>query len=305
MPENDQSNSDSDKAKKPNSDPFQTTDSLIKGLPVGLRWIFIGAFMAFLTLLLVSVFHPSMTERVKFFTVNALSLFVLAAIAVQALIYRKQSNTMERQWKAMTDQLEAINRQEEHMATQAEAVKTQAETMRGQLDVMRGQLTAQEAHSALLEESIETAELSSIYANRAYITARIEGVSEFQFHLRIENTGKTPANNVRIAFNYRMNDKPPYDVKDGNMVVSDAGFPQNQRLGLIAPGRDQPILTPKRGQLDGSEGPKWMRGEIKYYCWGRISYEDIFSKKRHTDFAFFQARGYPNGYPCEHGNSAI
>src|SRR6266478_816698 len=122
MPENDKSNGDSDKAKKPNSDPLQTTDSLIKGLPVGLQWIFIRAFIAFLTLLLVSIFHPSMTERVKFFTVNALSLFVLAAIAVQALIYRKQSDTMERQWKAMTDQLEAINKQEGHMATQAEAV---------------------------------------------------------------------------------------------------------------------------------------------------------------------------------------
>jgi hypothetical protein len=304
------------------------------GLPNTLRFLFIIAGLMLFALLLVSYFHPNMVERVKFFTVNALSLLVLVAIVAQAVIYRRQWSVMERQedtmheqleaakiqnatteWQAgiseiqaglidkqvkvMQGQLEAINRQETHLSAQAEASKTQAEAMQKQLEAILVQ-------SELAEKGIAHAEQSSIYANRAYVTARIEKIEEgFRFYLLIENKGNTPANDVMVAFSCRLHERPPFDVKEGKMVVYDSGFANYQRLGLIAPDGSHSVVTLKQPQIESDAWNRWKLGQLSYYVWGRIHYEDIFHHKRHTDFAFFQAHAHPNGYPCEHGNSAI
>jgi hypothetical protein len=62
-----------------------------------LRWILVAGAILFVALLFGSVFIPNLTERVKFFTANALSLSVLVAIIVQVYIYRRQWQMMERQ----------------------------------------------------------------------------------------------------------------------------------------------------------------------------------------------------------------
>lgn len=64
----------------------------------GLWWILILGGLLLAALLFASILLPNLSERVKFFTVNAMSLSVLVAIVVQAYIYR-------RQWKVMTDSL--------------------------------------------------------------------------------------------------------------------------------------------------------------------------------------------------------
>src|SRR5438270_10195275 len=87
-------------------------------LPKSLRWVYIIGAVLLLALLLVSYLHPSMAERVKFFTVNALSLLVLVAIVVQAIIYRRQWTVMEDQRSAMKGQLDAIERQAAIMSGQ-------------------------------------------------------------------------------------------------------------------------------------------------------------------------------------------
>lgn len=45
-------------------------------------------------LILVSIFHPNMDERIKFLTANLLNLFILAVVSVQALIYWQQKRIM-------------------------------------------------------------------------------------------------------------------------------------------------------------------------------------------------------------------
>lgn len=91
MPQNEQTSSDPNKADKNDERASHT----------GLGWIVLAGGILLLVLLFVSVYLPNLTERVKFFTVNALSLFVLVAIVVQAYIYR-------RQWDAMTEQAEIM-----------------------------------------------------------------------------------------------------------------------------------------------------------------------------------------------------
>jgi hypothetical protein len=94
MPKNDQTNSDPNKAKE-NQKSASRVNSLPQISPVGLWWIFAAGLILLGVLFVVSVFLPNMSERVKFFTVNALSLLVLLAIAVQAYIYRGQWEVMQ------------------------------------------------------------------------------------------------------------------------------------------------------------------------------------------------------------------
>ncbi len=77
------------------------------GLPVSLLKIVALGGILFAALLVVSVFAPNMSERIKFFTVNALSLLVLLAIVVQSFIYHRQRDVMERQLKATEEAAEA------------------------------------------------------------------------------------------------------------------------------------------------------------------------------------------------------
>jgi hypothetical protein len=77
------------------------------GLPVSLTKVLFFGGILLAALLMVSVFAPNMSERIKFFTVNALSLLVLLAIAIQAFIYHQQREVMERQLKATEQAAEA------------------------------------------------------------------------------------------------------------------------------------------------------------------------------------------------------
>jgi hypothetical protein len=233
----------------------------------GLWWIAIGGIICFLALLFGGIYHPNLTERVKFVTVNALSLLVLVVVAVQVLFNRRQWDVMKRQWE---------------------------ETQRG----------------------IKSAEESSISAQRAYVVAKIEDIgqrdSTLQFRLRIENGGNTPANNVCVFFASELRESPPWDMASKQFlempekqISFDTSLSHAERLGVIAPnGSYQIVSTPETSFKSPAEYQRFGYGELNFFCWGRIVYEDIFSQKRHTDFCFFQSQKKPFGYPCEHGNKA-
>ncbi len=93
---------------------------------------------------------------------------------------------------------------------------------------------------------------------------------------------------------------------DNGIVLFDAGLTESEKLGLIAPVSSYHVIeTPKSGPLTGDEAKEWKLGKLKYYCWGRITYDTIFEEGRHTDFCFYQSFEKPIGYPCKHGNEAI
>lgn len=94
MPQDDQASSDPNRADK-NEEGVSHA---------GLWRILLAGAILLVALLFLSVFLPNMSERIKFFTVNALSLLVLVAIAVQAYIYR-------RQWAVMKEQMEQAKQQ--------------------------------------------------------------------------------------------------------------------------------------------------------------------------------------------------
>jgi hypothetical protein len=110
MPETHHANGSSQQSEQGNRKPLNSASSQDHVLPVGLRRIVMFTGIALLILLVVSIFMPNLTERVKFFTANTLNLFLLLAVAVQAYIYRRQWEVMERQGKEIERQSEQAKR---------------------------------------------------------------------------------------------------------------------------------------------------------------------------------------------------
>lgn len=106
MPEGDQSNANSQQPEHANRKPLIPADTEEYFLPAGLRHIVMATAFGWLVLVMVSIFLPNLTERVKFFTANTLNLFLLFAVAVQGYIYRRQWEVMERQGSEIERQSE-------------------------------------------------------------------------------------------------------------------------------------------------------------------------------------------------------
>ena len=355
MPEVNQPNSKANKTGQANRNPFSAAYTSYKLLPIGLHRIIRSAGILLLILVLVSIFLPNMKERVKFFTESVLSLFVLLVVAMQAYIYQRQREAMDKQSSAIEGQLRLMRSQTNSLAVQAEASLEQRDLMEGAsvraaetAEIMRGQLLAAQSQLAAMQnqeraqfdaleetrkivgqnertiettqKSIEVAEKTSIYANRAYVVAKIRDIGErdetLQFRLRIENSGNTPANDVVVVYSYGLRDKSPHSKPPGSdLVVYDIGYMETERLGVIAPnGSYQVISTPEVSfnrkwspdkKWSEDEAERFNSGELSFYCWGRIVYEDIFNERRQSEFCFVQSIAHPNGYPCQYGNYAM
>jgi len=94
-----ESNQTSNNANQPNGGQNN-------GRPYGsMYWVYIIGTWAFISLLLISIFAPHMTERLKFFVTTLWVLVTAFAVIAQAIIYRKQWQIMQQQWEAMNEGL--------------------------------------------------------------------------------------------------------------------------------------------------------------------------------------------------------
>jgi hypothetical protein len=329
MPEEEKTDGHHDTA----TDQKDATDPT-KGL---LRWSLIVGAIGLLVLIVVSVYHPHLTERVKFLVGSSLSLFVLLAVIVQAVIYRGQWKAMQEQRTVMGDQLktmrDSLTQNQQAMekswlfaSAQGIATCEQLIAMREQTWAMRGQLAAIQKQAAIMsdgltetrnvvaqnervievaEENTRVFEQKTIDTNRAYVTASIETIEEgFQFHLGIDNSGNTPANDVRVFYGFGFREKPPFEKTEDGRLTVDGNYARDEGLGVIAPKSSLTLRTPKCGQMSGPDFQRWKLSQIRFYCWGMISYRDFFYQKRLSWFCFYQGQTAPKGAPYEHGNQA-
>lgn len=179
-----------------------------------------------------------------------------------------------------------------------------------QAKALDAQVAAAQRQTELVDESTKAAERSAIYAQRAYVTAKIRGIGErdetLQFWLRIENSGQTPANNVVVVYGCGLRERPPCEKDASGQLVCDNPEPYVKRFGVVAPNKSYHVLkTPETAFQLPDEYNRFVNGELSYYCWGRIVYEDIFNQMRTTWFCFFQSIAEVKGFPCEYGNEAI
>jgi hypothetical protein len=254
MPQDDHANNDSSEANKKNNSASHA----------GLRWILITGIVLLLALLSLSIFHPNLSERVKFFTVNALSLLVLAAIAVQAYIYR-------RQWEAMQDSLAETRKMVEQNERAVEAA----------------------------ERSLEIAQENTVYAQRAYVSISKGSVWVTEegglFKMEIKNFGNTPANDVQIFSVAEVKEEPP---------VLDMSSAKWTQVGLLAPQWYIERFVPTASEITTEQRRLIANGSLKLFCSGVIQYQDFFGQTRHTKFCFYQRFGSIRFGPCATGNEA-
>ena len=180
-----------------------------------------------------------------------------------------------------------------------------------QAKAMDAQVQQSERAVKAAENNVETVEKTAIYANRAYVVAKIRDVGNAKeflgFRLRIENSGNTPANKVIVSYDFGLRETPPCRRVEGtDLVEYDPSYSQVERLGVVAPKASYHVIsTPGFTILLPDQLKKWNLENLRFYCWGRIYYETIFDEKRHTDFCFYQSANRPDGYPCEYGNEAF
>lgn len=274
MPETSQADSEHNK-ETDNQKGSQEGDSLPQVSPVvspmGLRKIVILGGVFLVALLVVSVFLPHLSERVKFFTVNALSLLVLLAIVVQAYIYR-------RQWEAMQGQLSAMRTTGSAVEWQAGIMEIQTGLLDKQVEAMQGQLKVVERQTALMES--QTCSYVGIHS----VDLRRDTKTVI---LKIENTGNVPADGLKVSYQIILIeqtwDTPTHDYKS-DVIEEDFGniklFRGNLQIHITIELRDF-WLTEKASQNFSLVN----QGGVKLHIEGRIDYRDGFGSQN-TEFAF-------------------
>lgn len=278
MPENDQANSDSNKAESKDKNASHS-DSPLKFRPIGKRAALIGGIMLG-ALALVSIFAPNMTERIKFFTVNALSVLVLLAIAVQAYIYRKQWEAMDTQAGTMQEQLAAMKAQEGAMKGQLTAMQESLAETRNMVRQNERAVAASEAQAAASQAMVEAAAESFYVSEQPYIALeKIRFVTPMSagrplnIELIYRNCGRTPAFNFVGFSQITVSDQPAsealktYPVKEvaRDAIGHDLAPNLPQRMTLVS---DADFLNQKRFDAI-TDGP------------GRLY---IFLRARYRDF---------------------
>ncbi|HYR75589.1 MAG TPA: hypothetical protein VEM96_07075 [Pyrinomonadaceae bacterium] len=252
MPENEKTNNDPGKADKKDD---RTSHA-------GLWWICIAGGVLLATLLFLSIFLPSLTERVKFFTLNALSLLVLTVIAVQAYIYRRQWEVIERQESVMRESLVETR----NLVVQNErAVKAAEDNAK----------TAQEALSA---------------GERAYLV--IEDMQLTPTHvgdnwavtITLFNGGRTPSWGLECAGQAVIASEMPDDIPrlerfDKREVIIPAGT--RKQIEVVF---EKPVTDEDRKAINGGTITFFALGEIRYrdfqrQLW-RLPYDASFDHQR-------------------------
>ena len=188
--------------------------------PSYLRWVFIFGGIGIAGLLAASVWWPNLTERTKFFTGNLLNLIIALAVIAQVLIYRKQRDVMERQWRAMEGQLEVMRNTLSHSRRTYEANWTmfteerrlageQLEAMQAQLQTMKDQTELAGKQADLASKQVEL----MVRNESAYIR-----VGDIQPHIKnhlffvtgkLFNGGRTPAWQLTRAFGVAFVEESP------------------------------------------------------------------------------------------------
>lgn len=198
-------------------------------------------------------------------------------------------------------------RQLKKMRETVALVAGQNKMMQDSLAETRKIVAQNETAIAVSKKAAKRSAKISKYAERAYVAAKIRRTekSKLQFLLRIENSGNTPANDVWIHYSYGLLDAPPHKETAGWPVVYDIGFTEHERLGFIAPHSSYHVVsTPQLPLPSGTEAQRWQLGQLRFYCWGKITYEDIFNLQWDSFFCFFQSQERQDGYPCKYGNEA-
>jgi len=102
MHEIDQTNGKRSEPNQQHGNPLSAAYSLYKSLPASLQNIILGVWFCWLGVVVIAVFHPTLSERWKFGADMTLNVLILLVVAIQAYIYAKQWEVMQEQKRMAT-----------------------------------------------------------------------------------------------------------------------------------------------------------------------------------------------------------
>lgn len=271
MSETKQANS---KLTKPNQ-----SDSDLLG---GYRWqvVFFSA-VAFLLLVLVSRYLPYLQERAKFFTENALSLSILIAVIIQAIISTKQ-------WKAMTDGVERTDRVVEKMQVQLEVMKDQAKAATAQAE-----LAAKQIELMVLNEcaymTLGNWEIPPIRNQRLVINGKFI------------NAGRTPALDFRRKIQIALGEGQP--PKDWGAFDWDSNPDESGSLVIVA-NQEVNFSTPPLEEITDAMVADINKGKLVIVIDGQCRFFDTLGGKQIYRFGVTVELGPPPRVHIRYQNHA-
>lgn len=217
----------------------------------GLRWVYIAGGVLLVALLFLSVYLPNLTERVKFFTANALSILVTVVIVAQAFINRRQWNVMERQSGLMEESL--------------------TETRRI--------LAQNERFSRINSRAyvfIDTANLDAPIRSGKFPLAKIA----------MRNSGKSPAYSHRVRIEQAFLAGEDLEKAKKGIMPKMRGL-NKKGLGIIGAGHFMHLQLERGTYKSTEEEERAIKGESTFYLWGLICYSDIFGKEHSSKFSLY------------------
>ena len=139
-----------------------------------------------------------------------------------------------------------------------------------------------------MKRQIKATERDTTYSQRAYVYTKIGSVSEdiFDIVLLIENSGNSPANNLRISYKACFRDTDPYkDCGDWDSFRDPRFKPR--RIGVLPPKIHFPETIYNRPIPKPEQLRKYYNRGWNYHCWGELFYDDVFGNEWYTSFAFY------------------
>ena len=191
------------------------------------------------------------SERIKFLTVNTLSLFVLMAIVIQAYIYWKQRGLMAQQSKAMQDSL----------------VET------------RNLIAQNERFSRINSRAY-------VFINTATLDAPINSGKYPLPKITVKNSGRSPAfkHRMRIEQAFLAGDA----LEDARKGVMPKMRPLNKKgLAIIGAGHTTDLHFVRGDWKSPEDEAAAIKGEAVFYMWGINVYEDIFGQEHFSKFSLY------------------
>lgn len=282
MPENDHENgvAQDQAAIADNVSPGNSALEVVPiRLPVGLWAVFVIGGVLLLALLLVSIFHPSMAERTKFFTVNALSLLVLVAIVTQAIIYRRQWAVMEKQGRSVREQLAIMD----ETLAEYRKVSVIAE-YQYKVAAIAAEFTERNAKAA--EKNVEFAKEAFEAGECAYFGVRALGIADIiagrkpRVTVTLMNGGKTPAWHVRTDIGLAFG-----RAKPGNEVWPIQARPTFYESFYHA-GEGKTVAFNSTQLVFTAEQIKAVKedGSLRMFIFGSVHYRDFRNKPQIWSF---------------------
>jgi hypothetical protein len=134
-----------------------------------------------------------------------------------------------------------------------------------------------------MDAQISATERNTIYEQRAYVYAKIGDVREdiFDVVLLIENSGNSPAVNVKLSYSAGFRRALPHRIT-GDWDKFHAGYP----IGVLPPKIHYPHTIYNRPAPKPEELRTYYGRGSTYHVWGEITYQDVFGNQWYTSFNF-------------------